>query len=184
MGIGELLDKIREHYLSKFIERINSIGDDEKIFIEPAFRDSEGNVVTEGALNAGSRVDVAIVSDKTETINFDFDGIIAFEQLEFLWENTLTIKLNPFQWDYCSLIFTGNITNWDPLKRWYSKWFSENPKEGSMLSDCVHFISDPEAVKNGYHVYVDFGSADVAALEEVFDAAKEMGAIEVSVGNA
>jgi hypothetical protein len=93
---------------------------------------------------------VGIISDKSETINFDFDGMITFEQLEFLWENTVIIKLSPFQWDYCSLVFSGSITDWDPLKEWYSKWFSENPKEGSMLSDCVHFISDPETVENGY----------------------------------
>ncbi len=110
--------------------------------------------------------------------------MLSFEQLSFQWENSVTIKLNPFQWDYCSLVFTGNITDWAPLKEWYTKWFAENPKENSMLSDCVHFISDPEKVEHGHQVYVDFGSADVAALEEVFDAAKTMGAKEVVVGNA
>ncbi len=184
MGIGQLLDKIREHYLEQFLNEIESIDDDKEIIIEPAMRDSEGNIVTEGALDAGSRIDIAIIGDDTETINFDFDSMLSFEQIAFPWEDTLTVILNPFQWDYCSLVFNGDISNWSPLKEWCGKWFMENPKENSILSDCIHFISDPEKIENGFQVYVDFGSADVAALEEIFDVAKVLGATQVTVGNA
>ena len=60
----------------------------------------------------------------------------------------------------------------------------ENPREDSPFFDCVHFVSDPERIESGYLIFVDFGSASVAALEEIFDAAKVMGATEVIVGNA
>ena len=184
MRVGELLDKIRELYLTKFIEEINLIGGDKEIIVEPALRDSEGNIVAEGLLNSGSRVDLAISGDAIETINFDFNEMLSFQELEFRWENSVTIKLNPFTWDYCQLVLTGDITDWTPLKEWYKKWFAENPSENSVLLDCIHFVSDPEKIAQGYLIYIDFGSADVAAIEEVFDAAKAMGALEVIVGNA
>lgn len=184
MQVGELLDAIRENYLSKFLGEINLIDAGKKIYIEPALRDSEGNVVTEGVLDTGSRVDIAVSSESMETINFDFNEMLSFQELVFSWEDSMTIKLNPFQWDYCPIILSGNISDWTPLKKWYRKWFAETPKENSVLFDCVHFISDPEKVDSGHQVYIDFGSADVASLEELFDAAKSMGATELVVGNA
>lgn len=183
MGVGELLDQIRDYYLVKLTDEVNSIGSD-GLILEPAFRDNNGNVVTEGFFDAGSRVDVAVTKDNesSKSLNVDTEEMISFEALSFSWETTLKVKLTPFQWNYCPIELIGEELDWKPIASWYHKWFQENPTEESKFFNCVHFISDPEKTEKGHRVYIDFGTASVSSLEEFLDSVIIAGATEVEVG--
>ena len=182
MGLGELLDRIRELYISSFISKVEELGATSKVIVEPAYRNSEGKIVTEGKLNVGSRVDVALVKESTESLNFDFDSMLSFEPICFKWSNSLLVNLAPFQWDYFSVSFPDKAEDFSPLKNWYDKWFKENPAEGSLLYDCVHFISEPEIINEMTKFHLDLGSASVTCFEELLDAMALMTS-EVHIGS-
>jgi hypothetical protein len=184
MGVGELLDKIRDYYLVKLSDEMNLIGSD-GLIVEPEYRDETGEVVTEGFFDAGSRVDLAVSKDgeASKSFNVDTEEMISFEALSFDWETTLKIKLNPFQWNYCPIELIGDKLDWKPIANWYQKWFQENPTEESKFFDCVHFISDPEKTKNGQRVYIDFGTASVTSFEELLDSFIIAGVNEVEIGS-
>lgn len=185
MGVGEILDKIRSYYLDTLSDEVDSNGS-ERLIIEPAYRDSEGNIATEGFFNIGSRIDLAITDDgkSTRSINIDTEEMISFESVSFEWETSLQVKLNPFQWNYCPIELFGESINWDPIIIWYQKWFEEKPTEQSDYFNCVHFMSDPEKTEHGHRVYIDFGTASVSSIEEFLDSVIIAGVREIEVGSA
>lgn len=183
MGLGELLDKVREQYVSNFIHKLEELSDSHKVIVEPAYRNSEGQIVTEGLLDVGARVDVAVVGESIEALNFDVEGMLSFEAFSFKWNNSLMVNLSPFQWDYVAVTFSNHLKDLVPVKQWFDKWFKENPIDGSELFDCVHYISDPEINNddNTTTLYIDFGSARTSAFEEFLDAVSEI-ATEIYIG--
>lgn len=185
MGAGELLDKIRDYYLDRLIEEANAIDSNKGLILEPAIRDSEGNVILEGFFNSGSKVDFAILENNEviDSVNVDTEGMVSFNEIIFNWEESLEVVLSPFQWNYCSLEILGNSVNWKPIEKWYKDWFEEKPSENGSLFNCVHFISEPEPTNKGQRIYVDFGTAPVLAFEEILDSIIKAGALKVEIGS-
>lgn len=187
--LGQLLDEIRDYYINRFIDAINeqSLADGVTLTHEPAFCDSNGDVVTEGELAVPSRVDLLVISDgaASDSILIDTDGMLSFEPIAFDWpENDLNVDLHPFQWNWMQVRIFGLKTNtdWAPIRDWFIGWFQENdPADGELLGG-VHWLSDPEYGEDYSQLSIDLGTAPVESFEELLDAIGEMGATRVQIG--
>ena len=187
--LGQLLDEIRDYYINRFIDAINeqSLADGVTLTHEPAFCDSNGDVVTEGELAVPSRVDLLVISDgaASDSILIDTDGILSFEPIAFDWpENDLNVDLHPFQWNWMQVRIFGLKTNtdWAPIRDWFIGWFQENdPADGELLGG-VHWLSDPEYGEDYSQLSIDLGTAPVESFEELLDAIGQMGATRVQIG--
>lgn len=187
--LGQLLDEIRDYYINRFIDAINeqSLADGVTLTHEPAFCDSNGDVVTEGELAVPSRVDLLVISDgaASDSILIDTDGILSFEPIAFNWpENDLNVDLHPFQWNWMQVRIFGLKTNadWAPIRDWFIGWFQENdPADGELLGG-VHWLSDPEYGDDYSQLSIDLGTAPVESFEELLDAIGQMGATRVQIG--
>ncbi len=187
--LGQLLDEIRDYYVNRFIDAINeqSLADGVTLTHEPAFCDSNGDVVIEGELEVPSRVDLLVISDGavSDSILIDTDGILSFEPIAFDWpENDLNVDLHPFQWNWMQVRIFGLKTNtdWAPIRDWFIGWFQENdPADGELLGG-VHWLSDPEYGDDYSQLSIDLGTAPVESFEELLDAIGQMGARRVQIG--
>jgi len=187
--LGQLLDEIRDYYVNRFIDAINeqSLADGVTLTHEPAFCDSNGDVVIEGELAVPSRVDLLVISDgaASDSILIDTDGILSFESIAFDWpENDLNVDLHPFQWNWMQVRIFGLKTNadWAPIRDWFIGWFQENdPADGELLGG-VHWLSDPEYGDDYSQLSIDLGTAPVESFEELLDAIGQMGATRVQIG--
>ena len=187
--LGQLLDEIRDYYINRFIDAINeqSLADGVTLKHEPAFCDSNGDVVIEGELAVPSRVDLLVISDgaASDSILIDTDGILSFEPIAFDWpENNLSVDLQPFQWNWMQVRIFGLKTNtdWAPIRDWFIGWFQENdPADGELLGG-VHWLSDPEYGDDYSQLSIDLGTAPVESFEELLDAIGQMGATRVQIG--
>ena len=187
--LGQLLDEIRDYYVNRFIDAINeqSLADGVTLTHEPAFCDSNGDVVIEGELEVPSRVDLLVISDgaASDSILIDTDGILSFEPIAFDWpENDLNVDLHPFQWNWMQVRIFGLKTNadWAPIRDWFIGWFQENdPADGELLGG-VHWLSDPEYGDDYSQLSIDLGTAPVESFEELLDAIGQMGATRVQIG--
>ena len=187
--LGQLLDEIRDYYVNRFIDAINeqSLADGVALTHEPAFCDSNGDVVIEGELAVPSRVDLLVISDGavSDSILIDTDGMVSFEPIAFDWpENNLNVDLHPFQWNWMQVRIFGLKTNtdWAPIRDWFIGWFQENdPTDGELLGG-VHWLSDPEYGDDYSQLSIDLGTAPVESFEELLDAIGQMGATRVQIG--
>ena len=187
--LGQLLDEIRDYYINRFIDAINeqSLADGVTLTHEPAFCDSNGDVVIEGELAVPSRVDLLVISDgaASDSILIDTDGILSFEPIAFDWpENDLNVDLHPFQWNWMQVRIFGLKTNtdWAPIRDWFIGWFQENdPADGELLGG-VHWLSDPEYGDDYSQLSIDLGTAPVESFEELLDAIGQMRATRVQIG--
>jgi hypothetical protein len=188
MTPGELLDNIREHYLSRFSAELDSrAAAGTRVLTEVAFRDASGAPSSEGPYDLPARSDVVVINDgkATEVLNVDTDTMLSFQPISFDWDSA-RVTLGPFQWNWCEVHVAGESVAAEPIVAWFRSWFrdDEDGSPGNLLG-AVHFMSDPE-VDAGNHLSfaVDLGSAPVEALEELLDATRSAGANEVTVGAA
>src|SRR5262245_38622118 len=131
MGLGEILDRIRAHYISRLTEAVEQVRERPGVTVlpEPALRDAEGEVVGEGALGLPLRVDLAVLSEGkvAEMLRLESERMLTFSPspLSFRWENRLEVTLHPFSWD--GLLVTvpaaQESTEWRPLVEWFWEWF-------------------------------------------------------------
>ena len=188
MTTGELLDKIREYYLRRFGE---VVGEKRKpgatIATETAYRDEHGQPIGDGALNLPSRGDVFVITngEVTESLQVDTEGMLSFQPLSFAWESAV-VTLSPFQWNWCEVSATGNITAESPsaIVKWFHRWFlADEDGVPERFVGAVHFMSDLEMGTGHFSVSVDLGSAPIEAFEELLDAAVLAGATQIHIGN-
>lgn len=187
--LGQLLDQIRDYYVSRFIDAINEYSgvDDATVAHEPALCDADGNVVAVGVLALPARSDLLVIRNGavSDSHQIDTDGMLTFEPIAFDWpENNLNVDLQPFQWNWMQLRISGlrPDADWTPIRNWFIHWFQENDPADDELLGGVHFLSDPEDGDGYSQVSIDLGTAPVESFEELLDALGQLGADRVQIG--
>jgi hypothetical protein len=187
--LRQLLDQIRDYYVSRFIDAINehSGADGVTVAHEPALCNADGDVLTEGDLALPVRGDLLVIRDGAvcDSLQIDTDGVLTFEPIAFDWPETkLHVNLQPFQWNWMQLRIFGlkDDADWTPIRHWFIRWFQENDPTDDELLGGVHFCSDPEDGGGFTQVSIDLGTASVEAFEELLDALGQLGANRVQIG--
>jgi hypothetical protein len=187
MNVGTLLDEIRAQYLTEFLAALSEAESNpgSTVVAEGELVDAAGELVTEGLLDVGARADIVVIApDGTRSIRVDSTRAISFSPLDFRWATGLSVRLQPFQWDYCELNVFPSLQSPEghSLAKWFRHWFEPRQTLGSILG-VPHFISDPEENGTRQRYYIDLGTAPVQAFEELLDACIDGGATEVIIGS-
>jgi hypothetical protein len=186
MGLGELLDRIRELYLAAFVaeaERRRRPG--VRVQCESTLLTASGEPACEGALGLPLRVDLVVLSggEVVEKHRVVSGRMIAFAPISFDWVGRLRVRLGPFFWDCLDFrIPAPPGADWGPLAAWFREWFDEEDEGEDGLFGVVHFLSDPQTEDGGVCFQADLGSAPVEAFEGLLDAVAALGAPEVVIG--
>ena len=188
MRVGELLDQVRQYYVDRFIKSRDELLAEQntRLILEPELRGSDGAVVTEGALQLPLRTDMVVIKEgSAKTLSIDTERMMSFEPICFMWGAGLKVHLDPFQWQAMRLqVRLPEMTRWQPLQHWFSRWFKENAGEhNEALAGAVHFLSDPEVSDGAVTFAVDLGTAPVEAFEDLLDALEMMGAKHCEIGH-
>lgn len=187
--LGQLLDRIRDYYVDRFIDEIKEQSGKDGITIahEAAFCNADGDVVTSGKLELPYRGDLLIIRDGTvsDSIQIDTESMLSFETLNFNWPSTcLSVELHPFQWNWMQLKIFGlrAEADWTPIREWFIHWFQDDDPADNELLGGVHALLDPEDGPDCSQVSIDLGTAPVESFEELLDAIGQMGATRVQIG--
>jgi hypothetical protein len=189
MTVGQLLDDIRERYLTQFRRSISEVQEaGMEAWVEPAYCDEDAALAREGELGLPLRLDLVGVADgeAQERVRVDSDSMLSFEPIDFEWRG-LPTRLAPFHWDSCHVRVTGvpKPADWSHLHDWFDHWFdSEDTRQPDSDGLCgvIHFLSDPKRKGAATVFEVDFGSAPVEAFEEFLDALRDSGATKIEIG--
>lgn len=187
--LGQLLDEIRDYYVSRFIKAINehSKVDAANLVHEAALCNEDGEVFTAGELALPTRCDLLVIRDGTVSTSLliDTDRMFSFEPIVFVWpENNLNVDLRPFQWNWMQVRIFGlkPDIDWTPIRHWFIHWFKEDDPAEDELLGGVHFLSDPKDGIGYSQVSIDLGTAPVEGFEELLDVLGQFGADRVQIG--
>jgi len=188
MGLTELLEQIRNDYvdqLSLAIDERQAVAD-VRVIAEPALRDENSRLATDGVLQLPARTDIAIIENEelADMYNVEADRTIDFDAVEFDWGKTLHVEMGPFAWQALSITMPADESYvWTPMQDWFWKWFHEEDEaDSSELSGAVHFLSDPIVEGDVVQMQADLGSAPIAAFEEMLDAVSASGVSLCAIG--
>lgn len=190
MTVGQLLDDIRDRYLTQFRRSISEVQKaGMEAWVEPAYRDENGALAREGELSLPLRLDLVSVAgnEAQERVRVDSDSMLSFEPINFEWSGGLPTRVAPFHWDGCHFRATGVpwAADWSRLRGWFDHWFdgedTRQPDEDGLFG-VIHFLSDPKRKGAATIFEVDFGSAPVEAFEEFLDALRDSGATKIEIG--
>lgn len=183
-NLFELLTSVRLNYVGQFelaLQELRAKG--QVIIIEPPMLDEAGELAREGALNLPGRYDLAVQEGDAATPSMFSPGrMLDFEPVEFQGGG-LTILIAPFSWDAVQLTVTGDAV---VIATALADWFENaiGAPEGVAEDDiqhAAHFLSDP-IVNDGVSLaQVDFGTADVDVVIDLFDRLRVAGASRVEL---
>jgi hypothetical protein len=185
MTVTELLERIRHFYLTRFKQEI----DDQRkngfeTIIEPELLDKSGLTITEGFFETPYRNDLFVLSDNKpiESIMVDTESKLSFNTVTLQWTDSLTVTIEPFQWNHLTIEFEDNNKNldWTPIKNWFNDSFKEKINTGEFKL-VVHYISDPYKVDDKQLVDIDLGSGTIEVFENLLDSLDIMNLTNVKV---
>jgi len=159
---------------------------DATVVAEGDLVDEDGELVTEGVLDVGVRTDIVVISTNgTRSIRVDSTRTISFSPVDFQWGTRLSVRLQPFHWDYCELNVSPPLEapGSHALAGWFRHWFEPRETDARILG-VPHFISDPELRGARERYFIDLGTAPVEAFEQLLDACLLGGATDVIIGSA
>lgn len=167
------LDNARTAYLTHFRE-----------VIEAAKQSSPKSVVIEAAVSiedddapAENRLDVVVETDD----GFERHFVMApstqdLERTEHPLPGGAKLLADEVVWFAVTLYVTPMLPDLAPVNAWFRKWFDEGGKVEAPFSGHVHFIDIEVMEDNDHRIDVDFGSAPLAALEELVQICLDGGA--------
>lgn len=185
MTFAELIAAIRQPYASLLAETVAS----RPCVAEPPLLDERGDLVLEGALNTGCRLDLVVTNDRgaDEILRVDSSTQMDFEPLEFEID-AMRVTVTPFAWDWVEVDVEGlswEVTQ-EVLHDWFMRWFDEDDSNGLEepgLLGVVHYVSDPVEDDDGcFSVTADLGSAPVEVIDDLLFRLLDVGATGVRVG--
>lgn len=188
MRLGELLDAIRDGYVLAFAawaKELAAAHPDAQLVLEPALLDADGDVLREGDLDVGLRVDgILVQGGATERLSFDSNQLVRFEPFELGWGDGLTVHVSPFSWDSLDVRVTGApaAAVAPALRAWFERWFRHEEDGADAPQGLVHFVSPLTSEAEAVDFNVDLGTASVEAFEQLLDAMSEAGASDVVLG--
>lgn len=189
--LTELLEQIRSLYVKELAGAVRSAKNKgNPLHIEPLLRDKRGEVVREGSLGSGVRLDLVVDRKGAyEDVRVDSKSRLEFDPIPIPWSKRLSVTLEPFVWD--ALVLEVDV----PAKKaigvarpWLDEWMDTSDerspgKDG--LARVVHFAADPEPQAKGKRslLSLDLGSAPADALLALVDGFARAGATAVRLAS-
>lgn len=184
MTVSPLFNAIRALY----VDLLAQAADVHQHYVEPAFRNRDGFLATEGALSLPCRADLIGRGGLTAgtSMRVDSTSKLKFEPLAFEIGATI-VHVSPFAWDWMLLAVHGvnNAAAELALRSWFIRWFDvddANPTAEDGLQGVLHFMSELTIDPSGWTVTIDGGSAPARAVEELLICLSDAGATRIRLG--
>lgn len=178
------LTPLRELHLVDLLRRMaRAIDAGAEVTPEPWMRGESGRVIRSGELDLPARHDFEaeesgrILHPVVRTpLPRRLGATLA--PLELVAAPGLSLLVLPFRWEAAVLAMEAAPEALDagPLRRWFLEFSQPLPEpEPEDLLGVVHSLSDPFPLPGGVGVRIDFGSAPIAAVAELAEAAAQAG---------
>ncbi len=105
---------------------------------------------------------------------------------EYVLSSGLTVELHPIHWNGVEFFVDRMSLDGQGLQTWCAKWLDIDevgPLNEHGLLGAIHSATAPEAQSGGVTFSIDFGSAPVLAVEELFSVLRQLGATRVRVSS-
>lgn len=184
MTVSELLRAIREPY----VELLAKAAAQPAAIVEPAHRQADGTLATEGPLALPCRADIIPTERRSAGHPTMIDSVTQLNFEPFAFElDAAAISIRPFVWDWAAIEADGldESAAVDAFKTWFFAWFDvddENTPAEDGLHGIVHYLSEPVRTEQGWRVNADLGSAPETAVEDLLFRLVDAGATRISVG--
>lgn len=181
-----LLAQVREHYLSKYrgvlVEYLkkHNPSSPEVLFELPhperayPFRLYR----TDMASNVNGQPSITEVNPSTH---------LHFEPLQDRTDRGLNLQLHPMVWNGVEFDCAGKSADAAPLETWCLRWLDVDevgPKDETGLLGAIHSVTEPESGNGRFSFSVDFGSAPIEAVHELFDALATIGISDAKLSSS
>lgn len=106
---------------------------------------------------------------------------------EFSLPSGLVVQLRPIHWNGVEFLVDEIPDDGEQLQKWCSKWLDLDevgPADEHGLLGVIHHVTAPEPQGNGIMFSVDFGSAPIGAVDELFALLHRGGASLVRVSSS
>ena len=187
------LTPLRELHLADLLSRMaRAIDAGADVTSEPWRRGPDGRVLRDGVLARPSRHDFEAaesgrISHPVVETPLPRALAVAMAPLELIAAPGLSLLLTPFRWEAAMLAMEieGGVPDLAPLRRWFLEFSQPGTEqmETEELLGVVHSMSDPEPLPAGIALHIDFGSAPIAAVAELAEAAAQAGARHARLGS-
>ncbi|WP_175806106.1 hypothetical protein [Burkholderia cenocepacia] len=184
MTVSELLRAIRQPYADLLAKATTQPA----VVVEPAYRQADGTLATEGPLALPCRADTIATEGEAAGQPAMVDSATQLDSEPFAFElETAAVSIQPFVWDWAAVEADGldeSAAN-DAFKTWFLAWFDaddENTPADDGLHGIVHYLSEPVRTEQGWRIHADLGSAPETAVEDLLFRLVDAGATRISVG--
>jgi hypothetical protein len=130
------------------------------------------------------RADVILGSAPDFRIKRCRDALQHTEPIAFVGPHGLHIEQRSFSWEALRLRFTSERFHVELLEHWLVRWLDPSkgrPPDSDGLAGVVHDLSWAQSDSREWELNIDFGSAPVAALEELLGCLSKCGVRDVTV---
>lgn len=178
---SDLVDQAQSSYIQLLAAEVAK---QPRAHVEPAMRNRDGELATEGRLELPCRLDlVPPDGSSSQTVTSNPREIVRSETVKV---GACQVLIRDFAWDALTLTAQGlPLARFDSTcKAWFLRWFDpedKNPASAAGLYGVVHFMSDPMPEHAVVRTQLDLGSAPVVALTEVIEELASMGASTVQL---
>ena len=189
MTFGEILDAVREHYVTRLSqaidgERARAAG--HQVVNEAAYLTADGRLAREGFFSTPLRQDIFVLSRPGRSLRVESETLLSFPLVRFEWEG-VPVTIGPFHWNDCAGRLPGVVETvaWSPLTGWFKAWFDEIDHHEPLadgLRGAVHSLSDPAFEPGAARLRVDLGSAPAEAFEHLLDALAKLQPSAIEIG--
>lgn len=183
MGLRDLLDQVRTHYLRLFEAELGAIVEEGNRVVPEFAMEDDGRIARDGQF-AGTRCDALILKGSSATPTFfQFDRIWNFTAIEFDLGGTM-FRLSPMHWYGVDARISGDAARIETaLIAWFEGAFhSATENWDERLKHAVHGMHDLAVSRDGLVCRIDFGTAPVSAVTDLLEELKLAGATDVAFG--
>jgi hypothetical protein len=186
-----LIRTIRNAYVDAFAHAIRAQTQrSPRLLVEPRLAESDDDAATADPFRVPMRQDLVPTDGggEIESVMVVRGSLAEFRSFAVEYEDGFQLGLGPFTWDACQVIAIGLPARPDytPLLDWFTEWADlrdARPADpATSLRHVVHHVSEPVVREDVTAFEVDFGTADVDALDELLSTLQDMGASIVILG--
>ncbi|MGS0896115.1 hypothetical protein ACVBGC_26820 [Burkholderia stagnalis] len=184
MTVSELLRAIRQPY----VDLLAKAAAQPAAIAEPAYRQADGALATEGPLALPCRADIMPAEGESAGRPAMVDSATQLEFEPFAFDlDAAAVSIRPFVWDWVTIEADGldEHAAIDAFKSWFFAWFDaddENAPAEDGLHGIVHYLSEPARTEQGWRVNADLGSAPGTAVEDLLFRLVDAGATRITLG--
>ncbi len=185
-GFSDLLNTIRGHYVDFLRVAVREKRTFGPVEVGLQLAIGDGSNPHNSRFNLPFRVDLITGSAKAPRIfKVELDTRVGFDPIASDLAEGFTVTIEPFSWDSCDVVASGDIQDWQLPLEWFERWFDredQKPADADGIAPVIHEMTEPQPTNLGVAFTVDFGAAPIEAFIDLMLTLHKKGMTEIRVG--